>query len=238
MQKHSIMILAANQPYFIPYIGYWQLINHADVFVILDDYAFINRGWVNRNRLLNNGQPIYCGLPLNKMSQNKMIDETNLFSLDFSKQLKTIFHLYHKAPNFQDGYRLMDAIFSYQESNLAKFLAHSMELIADYLDITTKFVLSSSLSGNSQFKREHRIYDQCARLGANTYINAIGGMELYDFEEFKKRGITLKFLKTKPVEYKQFYHPFVANLSILDVIMFNSREDVIKMLDSYELIEG
>lgn len=236
MQKINEMILAANQPYFIPYIGYWQLINCADVFVILDDYAYINRGWIKRNHVISNGLPIYLGIFLKKASQNKKINDTFLAEQDFNKLLKSIYFFYHKAPSFQQGYQLMESIFSCTEQNLAKFLHHSMQVIANYLEIKTKFVLSSEMDGNNQFRREQRIYDQCIRLGANTYINAIGGINLYDFEEFRKRGITLKFLKSIPVEYKQFNHPFVPNLSILDVIMFNSREEVIKMLNSYVLI--
>lgn len=232
------MIIACNQPYFIPYIGYWQLINLADVFVILDDYAYINRGWINRNRILSNGEPTYFGVSLKNASQNKMIDDTFLSEQDFNKLLKSLYYQYHKAPNFESGYHLMETIFSSTEKNLAKFLQHALQVIAEYLDIKTKFVLSSEMEGNNLLKREYRIYDQCARLGADTYVNAIGGMELYDFEEFKKRNITLKFLKTRPVEYKQFNHPFVANLSILDVIMFNPQEEVIKMLDQYDLISS
>lgn len=230
------MIIACNQPYIIPYIGYWQLINAADIFVILDDYAYIKKGWINRNRILINQEPRLFNLAIEKMSQNKLISETNLVTINQDKIRKTVWHAYHKAPNFTEGYALIQAILSYPERNLADFLSHGMQVIGDYLGIKTRFIKSSSLEGNSLFKREYRIYDQCARLGADTYINAIGGMQLYDFEEFKKRGITLKFLKTQPIEYKQFNHPFVPNLSILDVIMFNSREEVIKMLDQYDLI--
>lgn len=230
------MILAANQPYFIPYIGYWQLINCADIFVIDDDYNYIKQGWVNRNRILNQGVPNYFTLPIDHASDSVTIDKTYLSSFDFNKMLRKIENLYHKAPNFTEGYALIQSILSYPERNLADFLTHGMQVISDYLGIKTRFIKSSSLENNSLLKREHRIYDQCARLGADTYINAIGGMELYDFEEFKKRGITLKFLKTRPIEYKQFGSPFVPNLSILDVIMFNSREEVIKMLDQYDLI--
>lgn len=230
------MIVAANQPYFIPYIGFWQLINHADVFVILDDYAYINRGWVNRNRVLSNGEPTYISIALEKASQNKLINETFLSEQDFGKLLKSLHYLYHKASNFEEGYHLMESIFASTERNLAKFLQNSMQEISQYLGVTTKFVLSSEMEGNNQYKREYRIYDQCARLGADTYVNAIGGTDLYDFEEFKKRGLTLNFLKTRPIEYKQFKHPFVPYLSILDVIMFNPRETVIEMLSQYDLI--
>lgn len=230
------MILAGNQPYYIPYLAYWQLIKASDIFEIGDDYFYIKNGWINHNNILCNGFPVNFTLPLSKASSNKLIKETFIEDLKIDKLYKTIDCSYGKAPNFKDGFQLMQLILSYPNTNLAEFLFHSISVICDYLNIQTKLIKTSSLEGNNLYKREYRIYDQCARLGADTFINAIGGMELYDFEEFKKRGITLKFLKSKTIEYKQFNHPFVPNLSILDVIMFNSQEEVKKMLDSYELI--
>lgn len=230
------MILAGNQPYFIPYLGYWQLLNLADIYVIGDEYKYIQRGWINRNHILNNGQPNWLILPLRKGSDNLLIKERELSDIRSAQLIRKIDYIYHKAPNFAEGMSIFTKIINYQETNLAKFLHHSIMTFVEYLDIKTQIIRPADIPGNTQFKRENRIYDQCARLGADTYINAIGGMELYDFEEFKKRGITLKFLKTRPIEYKQFNHPFVPNLSILDVIMFNSREEVIKMLDCYDLI--
>lgn len=232
------MILAANQPYFIPYIGYWQLIKSADVFSVDDNFNYIKKGWINRNRILINSQPHYFILPIKSVSSNKLIQDLYLSEFNLKKLYRTIECSYGKAPNFESGFELMKDILSFQDHNLAEFLYHSISVMCDYLEINTKLIKTSSLAGNELFKREHRIYDQCDRQGFDTYINSIGGMELYDFEEFKKRGITLKFLKAKPIEYKQFNHPFVPNLSILDVIMFNSREEVIKMLDSYELVES
>lgn len=232
------MILSGNQPYFIPYIGYWQLINNADVFIICDDYNFIKGGWIHRNRLLNGSEPIYCNLTLDKASQNKMINETFIKEMDFSKQLRGIECSYHKAPNFEEGYALMERIFACQDPNLAGFLANSIQVIADYLGMKTRFVKSSSLEGNSLLKREFRIYDFCERLGADTYVNAIGGTELYHAEEFAAHGLNLKFLKTNDIRYKQFDNDFVENLSILDVIMFNTKEEVRRMLGAFELVDG
>lgn len=232
------MILALNQPYFIPYIGYWQLINCADVFIIGDDYAYINRGWVNRNRILNQKEPLYYGLTLSQASQNKNINEINILDMNFSKMKKTIFHCYNKSPYFEEGYKLLEKIFDYKDNNLAKFLANSMQIIADYLGIKTRFILSSSFPDNHLLKRENRIYDICEKLGADTYINAIGGTELYDFEEFKKRNLTLKFIKTNPIHYKQYDNEFVECLSIIDVIMFNSKEEIMRLLNEYKLFDN
>lgn len=232
------MILACNQPYFIPYIGFWQLINCADVFVIGDDYAYINRGWVNRNRILNQAEPMYYGLPLEKASQNKFINEINLAEMNLDKMMKTVQYNYRKCPNFKDGYELLERIFACKEKNLAYFLGNSMEIVCDYLNIKTRLCYSSSFEGNSQLKREYRIYDFCEKMGADTYINSIGGTALYDFDEFRKRGLTLKFIRSDIHPYKQFDNEFVPYLSILDVIMFNSREEVIRMLNDYTLIDN
>lgn len=230
------MILSGNQPYFVPYLGYWQLINNCDVFVICDDYHYIKGGWINRNRILNGSGATYLNLSLEKASQNKLINETFIKDLDFEKQLRSIECSYHKSPNFSEGYKLMEEIFACKESNLSDFLSNSIKIVANYLDINTRFVKSSSLEGNSQFKCEYRIYDFCNRMGADTYVNAIGGTGLYDFDEFKQRNITLQFMKTNEISYKQFESQFVENLSILDVIMFNSKEKVKKLLGEFTLI--
>lgn len=231
------MTLSGNQPYFIPYIGYWQLIKNADVFLIGDDYNYIKRGWVSRNRVLNNGAADYFIVPMFKASDSKNIGEITLLENEESKLLRKVDYLYHKAPYFETGYKIMEDIFTFPDKNLAEFLLHSMQVICDYLEIKTPIIKTSTLEGNSEFKREFRIYDQCERFGADTYVNAIGGMELYDFEEFKKRGIKIKFLKTNEITYKQFNNEFVPNLSILDVIMFNSKEEIMKMLDDYTLVD-
>lgn len=232
------MKLSANQPYFIPYIGYWQLIKNADIFLICDDYNYIKGSWINRNRVLNGKEPIYCNLSLDKASQNKMINETFIKDIDIEKQLRSLECTYRKAPNFEEGYKLMETILSCPERNLAYFLENSIKVIAEYLGLKTQFKRTSEIEGNALLKREYRIYDFCQKLGADTYINAIGGMELYDFNEFKQRNIKLEFLKTNDITYKQFDNEFIESLSIIDVIMFNKREEVIKMLDDFTIVEG
>lgn len=231
------MVLSGNQPYFIPYLGFWQLVKNADVFVICDDYNYIKGGWINRNRILNGPEPIYLNLSLEKASQNKLINETFIKDMDFTKQLRSIECSYRKSPNFEDGFKMMEEIFSCKETNLSDFVTNSMMVVADYLDIKTRFVMSSSFEGNNQYKRQFRVFDFCEKSGCDTYVNSIGGTELYGFDEFKEHNITLKFLKANDITYKQFDYPFVANMSILDVIMFNSKEEVKRMLDEYTLID-
>ncbi|MBQ6284431.1 MAG: WbqC family protein [Bacteroidales bacterium] len=232
------MILAGNQPYFLPYLGWWQLIKAADLFLISDDYNFIKDGWICRNRILVEGKPIYFRIEVRKKSNFRYIKDTQLMPLQVGKKLKTLEFAYRRAPFFSDGIALAERILRYPETNLACFLEHSIREVCSFLSITTPLKRTSEMEGNSLFKREERIYDACRRVGADTYINAIGGTKLYNRDEFASHGITLKFLKSGFPEYPQFRKPFVDRLSILDAIMFNSKEDLQKMLEDYTLIDG
>ncbi|MBR1508906.1 MAG: WbqC family protein [Eubacterium sp.] len=230
------MIIAANQPYFLPYISYWQLINAADVFFIGDNYAYIRRGWINRNRILFRGAPELFGIEVLHASSFSLISELNIAKINKRKKMNKLYEAYHKAPYYETGARLMEKILDSPEENLSEFLISSIKTICDYLEIKTPIRKMSELVGNDSFKREERIYDMCHRLGADTYVNPIGGKELYDGGEFEKQGIKLRFINTDEIVYKQFGDSFVEKLSIIDVIMFNSREEIRDMLDKYTLI--
>lgn len=232
------MIMGGNQPYFMPYIGYWQLINAVDVFIISDDYNFIEGGWIARNRILENGQPRYFNIEISHVSSNRKINELYISTEKFDKEKKLmqLRNVYRRAPFFNEGYELMQQIFDYEDMNLAVFLENSIEKVCDFLDIKTKFVKSSSILNNCDLKKEERIFDQCRYVGADIYINAIGGQKLYTFEQFKEQGIQLGFIQTGDIRYKQLWYDFVPDLSIIDVIMFNSRDEIKKMLHQYTVL--
>ena len=230
------MIIAANQPYFLPYISYWQLINAADVFYIGDNYAYIKRGWINRNRILFRGAPELFVIEVAHASSFRMINELNVAKIDKRKKMNKLNEAYHKAPYYEIGAQLMEKILDCPEEKLVEFLISSIKTICGYLEIKTPIRKMSELEGNDSFKREERIYDMCHRLGADVYINPIGGKELYDGVEFEKQGIKLRFINTDEIVYKQFGDSFVEKLSIIDVIMFNSRDEIRDMLDKYTLI--
>jgi len=227
------VIIAGNQPYFIPYIAYWQLMKACDLFLIGDDYAFIKDGWVQRNRILRQGQPTYFGLEISNISSYKLINQTELVKVDYVKKLKDLYHCYCAAPYFEQGYNLMEKVLTFPSTDLTSFLVHSIDIIRDYLGIKTKMMFTSQLEGNCCYKCEQRIFDFCERLGGTTYINAIGGQALYKKDEFAKHGITLKFIHSHCSEYSQFKNKFVPGLSIIDVIMFNSQAQISQMLDEY-----
>lgn len=232
------MKLGIMQPYFMPYIGYWQLLNAVDKYVIYDDVNYIKGGWINRNRILVNGMPHYFNLPVLGASPNKKINEIQVNNEEvlIKKNLRCIEAAYKKAPYYSQGYEILEETMQCKESNIAKYIRNSFELICDYLNIKTELIMSSELIKNNELKGQDKVLDICNLLKATEYYNAIGGQELYSFETFKNRGIELKFLKSNNIIYQQYENVFQDNLSIIDIIMFNSKTDIIKMLGEYSLI--
>lgn len=224
------------QPYFLPYIGYFQLINAVDKYVIYDDVQYIKSGWINRNNILLNGQNFRFNLIILGASPKKLINEIFVAENQFNL-LKTIESAYKKAPFFSIVFPLLENIINYENKNLAKYIGNSLIKIAIYLNIKTEFIYSSEIKAkNNLLKAQAKVINICSVLNATEYINAIGGIELYDKEKFEKNNIKLRFLKINSLEYKQFHNPFIPNLSILDVLMFNSIEKINIILNKYELI--
>lgn len=233
------MTLAIMQPYFLPYIGYVQLMNAVDTFVLYDDVAFINRGWVNRNKLLINGQEYMFTVPLRDASQNKRINEVHLADDPKwrGKLLKTIEQGYRKAPNYQTVMPLTEKIVNFATDSIADLIYFSLVELSQYIGLPTRLVQSSSIYNNTDLKAQDRILDICRQEAATRYINPIGGTELYDKPTFEQAGIKLNFIKANRIEYPQGNRPeFIPWLSILDVLMFNDIPTVQAMLNEYELV--
>lgn len=226
------------QPYFFPYIGYWQLMNAVDIYVIYDDVNYINRGWINRNRILIDGKAKYIHLPLCRASQNKLINEIDLLDdpTEIQKLLRTIKLTYSKAPCFQVVYPFLEKIIQYHPKKAIQFLEYQLKTVAEFLDIKPCFLLSSEIYKNNSLKGEDKILEICKILDADIYINAIGGQALYSREKFRRSGIQLQFLKTEEIIYPQFSKDFIQNLSIIDVMMFNSKKSIETMLKRFLLL--
>lgn len=229
------MTLGIMQPYFMPYIGYWQLMAAVDKYVVYDDVNFIKRGWVNRNNILLNGEPYMFSVALSGASQNKLFNEIDIID-DFSKLKKTLHHSYNKAPYYEKTMRLLDEILEYPDKNLAHFLYHSFSVMLNYLDVQTELIMSSSVDKDNSLKGQDKILDICRVLQADIYINAIGGQELYNYDDFIKNRIELKFLKPNSITYHQYKNELVPNLSIIDLLMFNGKIETKQLLYEYTLI--
>lgn len=227
------------QPYFVPYLGYWQLMNLVDKYVIFDDVNYINRGWINRNRILVNGNVQYFNIPLLGASQNKLIYEiaVNHDEKIINKNLRMLQVSYGNAPYFDSVYPLIKEILICKKENIAEYIEQSFYIIGDYLDIRTQFMKSSTLKNDKTLKGQQKILDICELLDATEYYNAIGGQELYYFSDFQDREIKLIFLQMNSIKYRQFDSKFYPNLSIIDVMMFNSKKQVQQLLKEYSLVE-
>lgn len=232
------MKVAIMQPYIFPYIGYFQMINAVDFFVLYDDVNYIKGGWINRNKIVVNGSEKLFTIPLDGASSFKLINEIeiNKTSKEYRKILVTIEQSYKKAPYFKDTFPLIENIFNSDNILISDFIANGMTMICKYLNIKTEIYTSSVKFAESKgLPKEERIVNICQTLGASTYINAIGGQELYSKNFFLKHGIDLKFIKSKPIDYNQFNDNFTPWLSIIDIIMFNSVDQINLMLYKYDL---
>ena len=230
------MKLGIMQPYFMPYIGYFQLMKAVDKYVIYNDVNYIKGGWVARNNILLHGEKQLFTIKLQGASPNKRFIDIQILD-DFKKLTKTLELNYAKAPFFESVMGVMNDVLSFSEKRLDLFIKNSFERILSYLGINTELILSSDIVKDNSLKGKYKVMEICKILKAGTYYNAIGGKELYDRKEFEDNGISLHFLKTdENLQYKQFPNmEFVPNLSIIDVLMFNSVEEVNKMLDDYIL---
>lgn len=225
------------QPYFFPYLAYWQLINLVDKYVVYDDVTYIKGGWINRNNILINNVASLITLPLDNASSFKNINEIEIIKNqnDKNKILKSIILAYSKAPYFNIIMPKIENLIL-NSDKISNLNYNSIIEINKYLGINTEILLSSELNKNNELKAQDKVISICKLLCADTYINAIGGRELYSNTDFKYENIKLCFLKMNDVQYKQFNDKFIANLSIIDILMFNSVENIKILLNKCSLI--
>lgn len=230
--------LAIMQPYFFPYIGYFQLIRAVDRFVIYDNIQYTKKGWINRNRFLLDGADQLFSVPLKNAAEGLNVVDRQIAD-DFRKDklLNRLREAYRHAPYFERVFPIVENSVRQQETNLFKYIYRSLRDTCDYLEIETEFVIASSVPVAPALTGKEKVIGLCQDLGAEIYINPIGGQDLYAREDFRACGIELQFLKSKPYSYPQFNREFVPWLSIIDVMMFNRVGDIKNYLVSgYELI--
>jgi hypothetical protein len=233
------MKLAIMQPYFLPYIGYWQLINAVDMFVVYDNIKYTKKGWINRNYYLINGQKAMFTLNLTKDSDG--LDVNQRFLSDEYKRSRLASRIksaYRNAPMAKDVLPVIEEIINYPDDNLFGYIFNSVSMICKCLGIKTKLVVSSTVDIDHSLKSEQRVIAICKGLHADAYINPVGGKGLYKEEHFAREGIELKFIKPEPVSYQQYNNEFVPGLSIMDVMMFNSLDGINILLDRISLVEN
>jgi hypothetical protein len=211
------------QPYLFPYIGYFQLLAQVDRFVFYDDVNFIKNGWINRNRLLLQGEPRYFTVPLRDASPFRKIRDVEVAPAAGWRRgvQESIRHAYGKAPHFAAVAALVERVLRAETTRIGELAKASVRAVVDHLGLDTELVDSSSRYGNESLSGAARVVDICRREGASDYYNAPGGRALYDAAEFARHGIALHFVEAQPIEYRQGGAAFVPGLSIIDVLMHN-----------------
>lgn len=212
------------QPYLFPYVGYFQLMHAVDAFVLLDDVAFIKKGWINRNRLLVKGAAHLFTIPLAGSSQNKRIKDLELHPDSRARQklLATIRQEYRAAPEFAHVFPLIEQVLFKAGQDLTHTVLTSLELINTYVGLPVPILRSSALIQPDQAVGQARIIAICQRLGAHEYLNMLGGQSLYSAAEFARQGIQLRFLQPTLTPYQQYSQAFIPGLSIIDLLMHNT----------------
>jgi hypothetical protein len=239
---NSMMKIAIMQPYFFPYIGQFQLINAADRFILADDVQYIRHGWINRNRVLKPAEgQYYIIMPLQKHSTYTTIKDIKVVNGSEWKVriLRQVEHYKKRAPFYKNTHELlMHCFHSYDETNITRLNGNYLQAVCDYIGINFKVEISSELgiTPSEVSCKEDRVIKMCYQLGAQEYLNPPGGMELYDKESFEQKGIKLTFLKPDLQEYNQYRNQFEPGLSIIDVMMFNSPQEIRYMLNQYQLL--
>lgn len=229
------MICAVMQPYLFPYIGYYQLVQSADIFVFYDDVTFIKQGYINRNSILQNGKPQRFTLPVHGASSNVFIQE--LVYGEDKKQLKTIEQSYSKAPFFKDVYPVIEGVFNQKNRAINHINRLSIESVFTYLGIEKKFFNASELDYNRELDRADRLIELCNHFDCKEYVNSSGGRELYEPKYFAERGVKLGFIENKQTPYQQLkVNEFVPYLSMIDVLMNCSKEQVVALLNNFEVM--
>jgi len=238
MLKDFSKKVAIMQPYTFPYIGYFQLLQAVDIFVFYDDVNFIKGGWINRNKIGNQNQ--LFTIPLHKASPNKKIQDIEIHheKCNFWKKkfLKTIYYEYSQAQFFDDIYSQLVAFFNLSFENISVLAQSSVKLCCEYLGLEKEFYISSSLPVPPDISRSDRLIDITKYLNSNKYINSVGGKKLYEKSYFSDYGVSLQFLHPKlPTDLQLNSSGCHSYLSIIDVMMHNTKDDIKEMLDKYTL---
>lgn len=236
------MKLGIMQPYFLPYLGYISLIKHTDRFILFDTVQFIRHGWIERNRVLKQNEGwLYIQVPLIKTGRDTLIKDIQINNVEnWKNKILSQLQIYKKiAPNYFKVIKLLDEVFEDEYFNIVHLNKRALEKICDYLGINRKIDVFSEMNLEIETAKEPDEWalNICKALGnANEYWNPAGGMTFFDKSKYENSGIVLKFQKVVLSPYNQKRTEFEDGLSIIDVLMFNSVEEINLMLDNYSLL--
>jgi len=232
------MKLGIMQPYFFPYLGYFDLINRVDLWIIFDTPQYIRHGWVNRNRILHpNSGWQYILVPTMKHSQSSKINQIEIsYKYDWKKKIiGQLMHYKKNASYYADVIGIVEDCFLYSDYNLSKLNTQIITKICAKLQITTKILTFSEMKLDMQpvLGPGDWALNICKAMNASEYINPPGGESLFDKKKFTENGIKLSIQSFKNIEYFCKNYNFVPDLSIIDVLMWNSPEEIKNHIDAF-----
>lgn len=227
------MNVAVMQPYFFPYIGYFQLIDSADVFVAYDDVQYIERGWVNRNRISVGGRVKWLTFPVRKERRELAINQRRYLARENAGIVRDkIRAAYSGSRFFEETFPRISDLLDYEDNNVASFNTNLLKVLALHLGSSPRFIMASELQIPEHLRAEDRVLEICRRLGADRYINPIGGAGLYHRGKFDGAGIELSFIKT--VCEGDRIQGELVHLSIIHELMRRGSRDTADRLKMYE----
>ncbi len=231
--------VALMQPYFLPYLGYFQLIAASDCFVLYDNVQFIKNGWIERNRYLLEGEPKWFGLALAKGSHSQLINQRQISPhFDIDAIMSRLAFAYRKAPHAERTLTWLEALLKLPAHNIAEFNELALRSCCSLLRIHTPIVRASEWSPASQSRGQDRVIEVISAIGGTRYLNPFAGGALYDSAAFAAAGYGLDLLKPDLEPYLQLNQPFVPALSVLDAFMFNDLETLSAWVKRGEIVRG
>ena len=225
-----MMKIAIHQPQYLPYAGFFDKMDKADMFVLLDDVQFKKNEWQNRNRIPNSQGWQWLTVPVKYKFGQKICEiEINNKTNWMNKHYQALLTNYNQAPAFKDYQSFLKNVYGKKWERLSFLNVYLIENLKKFLGIETDLILSSELSVSG--RKTGRLIEICRKLKADIYLSGPGGESYLDLDEFKKAGIELKFQNFhEPVSPQVFPEQgFQINMSIID-LLFNCGKESLKVL--------
>lgn len=229
------------QPYFFPYVGYFSLIEATDTWVVFDSVQFIRHGWIERNRIINSNNTLsYIKVPLIKHSREAKINEVLINnSEDWKNKIIEQLTCYKKrAPHYYKVISFLKEALHDDFSSIAELNTHLLKLTCNFIGLDFNYQVFSKMETLLESKIQHAgqwALEIAKSLNANTYINPVGGKEIFHRDEFESNNIELHFLRNNLQHYEQKVGQFFEGLSIIDVLMYNSPSETLTLIKDYKL---
>jgi len=236
------MKAAIMQPYYFPYAGYISLLKHVDVFVLFDVVQFIHHGWIERNRILKPKEGWqYIQVPLVKHSRDTKILDIKIRNTEKwqERTLAQLVHYKKRAPYYVQVIDLLTELYSKEYEDITSLNKAALEAVCRYLGIGTPIIILSKSDIEYLDAEAPGLWalNVCKDLkGIDEYWNLSGGMDYFDREKYKSNGVKLRFHQISLASYSQRRADFEPGLSIIDMMMFLSKEEIHRYLDAFDLL--